>query len=175
LLALLLCIAPASAQQSVPEPAGLWTGPMQGSVPATIAGGTVITTAELARLIAERSPVLVDVGARPHKPDNVAAENWSEPPHRTIPNSVWLPGVGAGELPRTTEGWFRVWLKVLTDGDQAKPVVFFCHPNCWGSWNAAKRAILYGYRSVHWYPGGIEGWQDDGRPTEVVKARTPPS
>ena len=27
------------------------------------------------------------------------------------------------------------------------------------SWNAAKRALEYGYRSVYWLPEGTEGWE----------------
>jgi len=177
LLALLLgvCAAPASAQQSVPEPDGFWTGPMQGTVPATIAGGTVIKTAELVTLIKEQMPVLIDVGPLPHKPENLSAAAWNPPPHRSIPFSIWLPGVGKGEITRQVDGWYRAWLKALTDGDLAKPIVIFCHPDCWGSWNAAKRAIGYGYTSVHWYEEGVEGWQDAGHDTDVVEAEKPPS
>jgi len=175
LLVLALGVPPAAAQQSVPEPAGFWTGPMQGAVPATIAGGTVIRSAELAALIAQGKPVLVDVGPPPRKPDNVAAEAWSPPPHRTIPGAVWLPGVGKGEIEPAVDEWYRARLQELTGGDQGRAMVIFCHPDCWGSWNAAKRAILYGYSSVHWYEEGIEGWQDAGQPTEVATPEAPPS
>jgi PQQ-dependent catabolism-associated CXXCW motif protein len=176
LLALLLsaCVETGDPA-SVPEPAGFWTGPMGGAVPATITGGTVINSAELAALIAAEQPVLVDVSPLPRKPDNIAAEAWNPPPHRTIPGSVWLPGVGNGEVAPAIDDWYRARLKALSGGDQAKPIVVFCHPDCWGSWNAAKRAILYGYSSVHWYEEGIEGWQDAGHATEVVEAETPPS
>jgi PQQ-dependent catabolism-associated CXXCW motif protein len=148
---------------------------MQGAVPATIAGGKVVTTAELASLIKTEMPVLVDVGPLPHKPQNLSAAVWIPPPHRTIPYSVWLPGVGKGEIAPEIDAWYRAWLKSLTDGDPSKPIAIFCHPNCWGSWNAAKRAISYGYKAVHWYPDGIEGWQDAGHETQVVKAEAPPS
>ncbi|MEZ5832056.1 MAG: rhodanese-like domain-containing protein [Dongiaceae bacterium] len=176
LLALLLgvCASPIGAADPAPEPEGFWTGPMQGAVPATIAGGKVVTTGELEALISSAMPALVDVGPLPHKPDNLAAEAWIAPPHRTIPYSVWLPGVGKGELAPDVEGWYRAWLTALTDGDLSKPIVIFCHPNCWGSWNAAKRAILYGYKAVHWYPGGIEGWQESGHQTQAVEPETPP-
>ena len=63
-------------RETAPEPDGIWTGPMGGPVPATIEGGTVIGTAALAELIAERDPALVDVGPQPHKPDSIAAEAW---------------------------------------------------------------------------------------------------
>jgi PQQ-dependent catabolism-associated CXXCW motif protein len=158
---------------AVPEPADFWTGPMGGPVPATIAGGDVVATTELAVLIAEEDPVLVDVGPPPHKPDNIAAEAWVPPPHRTLPGSHWLPGVGAGELAPAFEDWYRARLAALTGGDRSKPLVIFCHPDCWGSWNAAKRAIRYGYSSVHWYEEGIEGWQDAGHDTQVAQPETP--
>jgi PQQ-dependent catabolism-associated CXXCW motif protein len=148
---------------------------MGGSVPASIAGGEVIDSAGLIALIGEENPVLIDVGPQPHKPDDIAAEQWNPPPHRTIPGSVWLPGVGAGELAPKIDAWYRTRLDALTGGDDVKPLVIFCHPDCWGSWNAAKRAILYGYRAVHWYEEGIEGWQDAGQPTQAVQPELPPS
>jgi hypothetical protein len=36
------------------------------------------------------------------------------------------------------------------------------------SWNAAKRALSWGYRQVYWYRDGIEVWQQFDLPTEVV-------
>ena len=171
----LLLSACAQTQHTVPEPAGFWTGPMGGAVPATISGGTVVDTAELAALIAAQQPVLVDVGPMPHKPDNIAADQWTPPPHRTIPGSAWLPGVGAGALAVPADAWYRARLEQLTGGDLGKPLVVFCHPDCWGSWNAAKRAILYGYTDVHWYEEGIEGWQESGHETHVAQPQVPPS
>ncbi len=37
------------------------------------------------------------------------------------------------------------------------------------SWNAAKRAAAFGYRAVHWYPDGADGWQAAGLPTEILQ------
>ena len=53
--------------------------------------------------------------------------------------------------------------------------MLYCHPQCWASWNAAKRAISYGYRKVYWYPDGIEGWEKAGLPTASAVAILPPS
>ena len=44
----------------------------------------------------------------------------------------------------------------------------FCHPDCWASYNAAKRLVALGYSQVYWYPAGMEGWQDR-HDTAVVK------
>ena len=37
-------------------------------------------------------------------------------------------------------------------GDKDKPIVTFCHPERWGSWNTAKRLTQLGYTHVYWYP-----------------------
>lgn len=153
------------------EPPGIWTGPMQGAVPATLSGGRVIDVDEVAALVKNGDAVLIDVSAAPRRPEGLDPSSvWLPPPHHTIPGSVWLAGIGRGELAAGEEAWYRDRLQSLTGGDKARTIVLFCHPNCWGSWNAAKRAVLYGYTDVRWYPGGIEGWQDSGRPTETVEA-----
>ncbi|GIK99200.1 MAG: hypothetical protein BroJett029_34090 [Alphaproteobacteria bacterium] len=176
LVALLLAalFGAASLAAPVPEPEGFWTGPMGGAVPATIAGGTVIDTAGLQALVAKGGVVLVDVAPAPRRPEGMDEGTlWLPPPHRSLPGSVWLADVGQGELDPARDAWYRLRLAELTHGDRAKPVVVYCHPNCWASWNAAKRAILYGYSRVYWYPDGVEGWQDAGLPTVVREAEQP--
>ena len=37
------------------------------------------------------------------------------------------------------------------------------------SWNAAKRALTYGYTNVSWFPDGTDGWQEIGLPVVDVK------
>jgi PQQ-dependent catabolism-associated CXXCW motif protein len=161
-----------AADSAPPEPAGLWTGPLQGAVPATIAGGQVVDAAAVETLVAQEQAILIDVAPSPHKPAN-ASDTWIAPPHRSLPGAVWLPDVGNGEISPDLEAWYQARLTSLTQGDPAKPLIVFCHPNCWASWNAAKRAIGYGYRQVHWYPDGVEGWQDSGQSTIVIEAQRP--
>ncbi len=48
------------------------------------------------------------------------------------------------------------------------PVLFFCLAECWMSWNAAKRALEYGYSNVFWYPEGTDGWRFEEWPTQKV-------
>lgn len=162
-----------AADPAPPEPAGIWTGPLQGAVPATIAGGKVVDAAKVESLVAQEQAILVDVAPSPHKPAN-AADNWAAPPHRSLPGAVWLPDVGNGEMPPALDVWYRAELTMLTMGVPDQPVVIFCHPKCWASWNAAKRAIGYGYTRVYWYPDGVEGWQDSGRSTVVIQAMKRP-
>ena len=61
----------------------------------------------------------------------------------------------------------------LTGGRFTTPVLVYCHEKCWLSWNAAKRALSYGYKHVYWFPEGIEGWTAANHPTVIVQAVTP--
>jgi PQQ-dependent catabolism-associated CXXCW motif protein len=38
-------------------------------------------------------------------------------------------------------------------------LVIYCLADCWMFWNAAKRALAYGYANVAWYPEGTDGWE----------------
>lgn len=86
---------------------------------------------------------------------------------------VWLPGVGAGETDGVTNAFFKNELARLTENSIDRAVVLYCHPRCWASWNAAKRAIGYGYKNVYWYPDGVEGWQEAGKPLAFAPPRWP--
>ncbi|MBX5453465.1 MAG: rhodanese [Acidobacteriia bacterium] len=164
-----LGFALAAHAATVPEPEGFWLGPSHGAVPSSLRGARVVTTRELARILKfkNKKPVLIDVSPAPRKPEHmVPGMVWMPPPHRDIPGSVWLPGMGEGVLSPEAEGAFRSKLAALTQNRLSRPLVIYCHPQCWQSWNAAKRAVLFGYRQVLWYPDGIEGWQAAGLPLQ---------
>ena len=55
-----------------------------------------------------------------------------------------------------------------TGGDAGAPLLFYCVTDCWMSWNAAKRALSWGYTRIYWYRDGIEVWQQFDLPTELV-------
>ena len=155
----LAAATPADSPVNVPEPAGLWTGPQHGYTPTTLKGATILDIGALDALMAEK-PVLIDVGIMDRKPDGFPANRPWLPAHRSIPGAVWLPNAGAAPLPPADEALFFRRVEELTGGDRSKPVVTFCHPECWGSWNAGKRLVEKGYTRVHWFPEGVEGWQD---------------
>ena len=51
--------------------------------------------------------------------------------------------------------------------DKAKPVIFACNgAECWKSYKASKVAAAKGYKSVHWFRGGLPEWVEAGLPTE---------
>jgi PQQ-dependent catabolism-associated CXXCW motif protein len=167
-LALDMLVGAASAE--VPEPQGYWMGPMHGEVPATLFGARVLDTPALAALIEKGSLVLIDAAEMPHKPGNLApGAIWKPLPHQNIAGSVWIPGIGTGQLAPEFEAFFRGRLKQLTGNDAEHQIVFYCHPMCWASWNAAKRALSYGYRDIGWYRDGAEGWQDAGHKLVIAE------
>jgi PQQ-dependent catabolism-associated CXXCW motif protein len=166
----------ASANTPAPEPRGFWTGPINSPVPATLAGGKVINSArQLRSLLTRSATIIVDVSNAPRRPDNLATgAPWLPLPHQGIPGSLWIPGAGLGEIPAAVDDFFRKQLAAATDNDASRQVIIYCHRTCWLSWNAAKRAIDYGYRNVYWYRDGIEGWKAAHYPTTVIEPRVAP-
>jgi PQQ-dependent catabolism-associated CXXCW motif protein len=171
-LAALLLAAVASAgpgdraDADIQEPPGLWTGPMYGQTPRTLAGAVVMDLAGVEAL-AGKKPLLLDVGPAARKPETFPASRPWLPTHRSIPGAVWMPGAGAAPLDTEREALFFRRIAELTQGDATRPIVVFCQPSCWGSWNAGKRLVMQGYTGVHWFPAGIDGWQDKHETAEV--------
>lgn len=152
---------------TVPEPADYRMEDYKAPVPATLAGATVIDTAAAEALWRGKAAVFVDALPRPVKPANLPAGTvWHDKPRPSIPGAAWLANVGYGKLAPAMEDYFRTRLEALTGGRRDAPVVFFCLSNCWMSWNAAKRAISWGYGAVSWYPAGTDGWAAAGLPLE---------
>jgi PQQ-dependent catabolism-associated CXXCW motif protein len=176
-LMLLLCAASAAEETTpthAPEPDSFWIGPVNGPVPATISGGRVMDVQELSLSVKQGGVTLIDVSNAPVRPQGLASQApWLPVPHAAIPGSTWIPGVGAGQLSESMDRFFREQLRQLSGSDFDHPIVIYCHERCWLSWNAAKRAIQYGYRNVKWFPEGIEGWRAAGLATETVHPTVP--
>jgi PQQ-dependent catabolism-associated CXXCW motif protein len=133
--------------------------------PATLAGAMVDTTASAQALAAAGRALFIDVLPRPPKPEGLPQGTlWRLAPRYNIPGSVWLANSGYGALSDEMEAYFRGSLERVTDGDRTRTLVFYCLADCWMSWNAAKRALAYGYSDVHWYPEGSDGWSAAGLP-----------
>ena len=130
--------------------------------PCTLAGATVLDSESLAALMASAMPLLIDVMPAQRRPANLASDAlWLPAQRRNIPGSIWLPNVGFGLLPVEEDRYFRDNLQRLHAAGRA--MVFYCESECWMSWNAARRALEWGYGNVHWYPGGTDAWQATGR------------
>lgn len=154
----------------VQEPDGLWTGPMRGETPKTLSGAVVVDLAGLEALM-QKNPVIIDVGAADKKPEDFPPDRLWLPTHRSIPGAAWFPGAGAASLQAGQEEAFLRRVKELTQGDSSRPIVTFCQPACWGSWNTGKRLVMNGYTGVHWFPGGINSWQEVHEVVEVKPDR----
>jgi len=172
-LALVLLLAGpggATADDAVPIPEGYRMGQYRAPTPAEVPGATTIETATAVEMRASGEAVFLDVLPAPPRPAGRKADSeWKLPPHRSIPGSHWLPNVGRGTLSDRAAAYFRKHLKRLTGGDRSRPLVVYCLRHCWMSWNAAKRALEYGYRNVYWYPDGIDGWTEAGHALAEVR------
>ena len=151
---------PAHAQENAPAPEGYRTDNYRALVPATLAGARVLATGEAEAIWRAGAGVFIDVLPHAPKPQNLPAGTiWREKPRLNIPGSIWLPDTGYGTLAAATEDYLRHGLARAAGGNSATLLVIYCLTDCWMSWNAAKRALSYGYRNVAWYPEGTDGWQ----------------
>ena len=145
---------------------------MDGPVPATLAGATALPTPQAAKtFISSHHALPIDVSALPKKPPNMAPGMvWLPAAHQDIPGSAWLPGAGRATLQPDRAKAFLDAVARLTHNDHARFIVVYCHPNCWSSWNAAKRLVQAGYTRIAWYSGGIEGWAAADFPLQRTEA-----
>lgn len=158
-----------SYAQGVEEPLGYRMEAYRSEVPASIEGGTVVDTDTAFALWKAGRTAFIDVLPRAPKPKGLPEGTvWRDKPRRSIPGSLWLPNVGYGEIAEQTDAYFRRGLAEATDKDRQAAVLLFCLEECWMSWNAAKRALEYGYAKVFWYPEGTDGWLAAGHPVETV-------
>jgi PQQ-dependent catabolism-associated CXXCW motif protein len=136
------------------------TSDVEAPTPLRIAEATTVTTRQLRDMMMESPPpVLIDV---------IAGTQTT-----SLPGAIWLRGgggvEGAGGIYDALQPKFVARLATFTNGDKAKPIVFFClSKTCWLSHNAVVRAVAAGYSRVYWYRGGREAWQIAGLPLTPV-------
>jgi len=154
---------PAPSGEPPTEPPSYRTSDYRRPVPLTLKGAQVLSDDAAMELWSRKTAIFIDVYPHPPKPAGLPADTiWRDPTHMTIEDAVWVPNVGYGVLASPAADYFRRSLEKLTQGDKAKPLVFFCLKNCWMSWNAAKRALSLGYTNIAWYRDGTDGWQEAG-------------
>lgn len=120
-----------------------------GATPVSIPGGRLIATEYLAKaLLGAMAPVLIDVD------DDGGL-------HATLPRALWLRGAGddAGGSNAALTGLFRALLAEVAPNRNTPLVMFCASSRCWAAYNAALRAISFGYVNVYWYRGGIAAWE----------------
>ena len=135
---------------------------MHGPTPKTLKGAIVLDIAGLDALMAQRA-LFLDVGPADKKPADFPKDLPWLPIHRTIPGSVWLPGAGQLRSNRRGRMMFVRADRGTDAGDKSRPVVTFCHPDCWGSWNTAKRPRAQGLHARALVPRRHRGLADHAR------------
>jgi len=152
----------------VAEPAGYRTQDYRAAVPAGLTGARTVDLDGLKALLVKTDALLVDVMPTQPKPANRPAGSiWRDPERATIKGAHWLANMGYGKLPDSEEAAFKAELERLA-GSLDRHLVLFCEPDCWMSWNAAKRALSYGFRNVIWFPGGATTWREAGLEEDLV-------
>jgi len=152
------------------EPDEYRTDNYRAPTPLSLKGARTISTPEAEALWRDKAAVFVDVMPRAPRPANLPAGTiWRDKPRSDIPGSAWLPDTGYGQLATATETYLVTALATLTGGDRARALVFYCLRDCWMSWNAARRAVSWGYTQVIWYPDGTDGWQEADLPLEAAQ------
>ena len=160
--------------ETIPEPTEYRMDTYRAPVPASIAGGTVVGPKAAYALWQDGGAAFIDVMPQAPKPQNLPEGTiWREKPRESIPGAIWLANVGYGAIANVTQTYFRKGLQNATNGDRNYPVVMFCLADCWMSWNAAKRAIEWGYSEVYWMPEGTDGWAALSYPLESVLPAKP--
>ena len=154
----------------VAEPAGYRMDEYRAPVPETLNGAKVVTTEEAEALWRGKKAVFLDVMPHTPKPADLPEGTiWKDKVRKDIPGSIWLANVGYGAISDETASYFRHGLTAHAGTDKSRTVLFYCMTDCWMSWNAAKRAIEWGYNSVIWYPLGSDGWESAKLPLEENK------
>jgi PQQ-dependent catabolism-associated CXXCW motif protein len=149
------------------EPGGYRLEDYRAPTPETLRGAAAIGTQEAEKIWRSRIASFIDVLPRPPRPQNLPEGTlWRDKPRANIPDSIWLPDTGYGELAPSMADYFAKGLEKATHGDRARLIVLYCLADCWMSWNAAKRALALGYPNVAWYREGTDGWVAAGLPLE---------
>ncbi len=144
---------------AAPVPDGYRMEDYRAPVPDSVPGAAVVHVAEVQALIATGTAVLIDVLPAPRRPDAMRpGAPWLPAPHQTLPGALWWPEIGRGALLPDTEAHLR---RRMAEAVGDRLAVFFCLPDCWMSWNAARRAAAMGFHAA-WFPEGTEGWAAAG-------------
>ena len=131
-------------------------------VPQINPGTEVVNTARAYQLYRSGKVKFIDVypprglGADPLDGSWVMSES-----HENIEGSTWLPEVGRGFLEDGHIDYFERNLQIISGGNKNTFLLFYCSADCWQSWNAARRALLWGYNNIFWYPEGTDGWKEE--------------
>lgn len=171
LMVLQVASTPMPADATVFDPiTGYRIGAYRGVVPAPPEGVPRVDVGQAARLKA-RGALFVDVTPAEGGGRHPATGEWRlASVHRTIPGAHWFPEAGRGRPDAAIAAWFDHGLaRSVGRRGMSRTIVVFCLADCWMSWNAALRLRRAGYRDVHWFADGVDGWIEAGRGTVLAR------
>jgi hypothetical protein len=129
-----------------------------GKTPTTAPGVTTVGTEELAGMLRDTKPLVIDT----------MPNTW----YRSVPGAVGL------DFNDNTHGTFtdnvqkrlEQKLRQLTGSDIMNPIVAIgWSAATFDGYNLALRIRHAGYTNVYWYRGGRQAWEVAGKPEDVVR------
>lgn len=133
---------------------GLAVPVLAADTPATLKGTTLVSAAEVSKMLSSGVPVI----------DTRVAAEYAE---KTVK--------GAKNVPYKEKSAKEVNFDASQDSfdlsklpaDKAAPIVFFCNSgSCWKSYKASVAALKAGYTKINWFRGGVPEWVTAGLPTQ---------
>jgi adenylate cyclase len=124
-----------------------------GLTPTTVPGATTIRTSDLALLLTETHPLVIDT----------RMNFWG----RSLPGAIGFgyDGTFGGSLTDRVQERLRTKMAALTGSDLSRPIVAVgFNSERFDGRNLALRLVALGYTNVRWYRGGREAWEVAGLP-----------
>ena len=131
-----------------------------GKTPTTAPGVATVSTRQLAGMLADTRPLVIDT----------MWNTWL----RSIPGAVGIDfnGNTRGSFTDAVQQRLERKLRTLTSGDMAKPIVAVSgNAANFDGYNLALRIHHAGYTNVYWYRGGREAWEVAGLPEADLVAQ----
>jgi tetratricopeptide (TPR) repeat protein len=128
----------------------------EAPTPTSAPGSRTILTPDVAVLVEQHKPLVLDV---------------SFPWGKSVPGAVGLRGAGVGgSVSDEYQGRLGSKMQQLTHGDRNIPILAMgWNSERYQGRNLALRLVALGYTNVYWYRGGREAWEVAGLPeTELV-------
>jgi rhodanese-related sulfurtransferase len=133
---------------------GLAAPVLAAETPATLKGTTLVSAAEVNKLMSSGVPVI----------DTRVAAEYAE---KTIKGAKSVPYKEKSAKDVNFDASQDQFDLSKLPADKAAPIVFFCNSGeCWKSYKASVVAMKAGYTKINWFRGGVPEWLKAGLPTQ---------
>lgn len=122
-----------------------------GKTPTTAPGVMTLSTEQLARMLENEKPLVIDT----------MSSSW----HRSVPAAVGLDfrGITDGTFNDAIQKRLEAKMRELTGGNVERPIVAMSfNVSFFDAYNLVLRLRHAGYATVYWYRGGREAWEVAG-------------